>query len=83
MSKLASFVMEASFYLANWPSVLTKIFPVSLRSDGVIGYDIIHWIRNPKVIFTNAVGWGLIGFAVGLIISAVKGRKRADFNKQK
>ena len=64
------------FIFANWPSFLLKIYPYVIDLDGEVVWDIGNGLINPIVIIVNAIGWGLIGFVVGLIISAVKGRKQ-------
>ncbi|MBN1693767.1 hypothetical protein JW879_00015 [candidate division WOR-3 bacterium] len=54
------------FYIANWPSLIFDLYPVS-EIDG--RYNIEAGFFNPLVMTVNAVGWGIIGFIVGFIIS--------------
>ena len=63
-------------YIANWPSLLFKIYPFIITPRGKVVWDVGRGLIHPLVILFNAIGWGLIGFIVGLIISVIKGRKR-------
>lgn len=56
------------FFIANWPSLLLKIYPVSNVINGVIEYNVESGFFNPLVMLVNAVGWGLIGLVVGSLI---------------
>lgn len=67
------------FPVANWPSLLINIYPSSTIKKEMIGYDIGSGLFNPSVIIINAIGWIIVGFFVGLIVSIVlKQRKNAD-----
>ena len=64
------------FYIANWPSLLLEIYPTITTMHGTVVHSVERGFFNPFVIIVNAIGWGFIGFLVGLTISAIKGRKR-------
>jgi len=57
------------FYIANWPSLIFDLYPV-FEIDG--RYNIEAGFFNPLVMTVNAIGWGIIGFIVGFIISLKK-----------
>lgn len=61
-------------YIASWPSFLLKIYPYIIINGEKV-WDFGNGLIHPLVILVNALGWGLVGFIVGLIISAVKGRR--------
>ncbi|MCK4234155.1 hypothetical protein KAX75_06980 [candidate division WOR-3 bacterium] len=69
-------IADMLFHLTNWFSILLKIYPTVVSVDGKIVYDAGAGLFHPLVIIANAIGWGLIGFVVGLIISVIKDRKR-------
>jgi hypothetical protein len=56
------------FYIANWPSLLLKIYPVSNVINGVIEYNVESGFFHPLVMLVNAIGWGLIGLIIGSLI---------------
>ncbi len=56
------------FYIANWPSLLLKIYPISNVTNGLIEYNVEIGFFNPLVMLVNAIGWGLIGLVVGSLI---------------
>jgi hypothetical protein len=56
------------FYIANWPSLLLKIYPVSNVIDSAIEYNVESGFFYPLVIMVNAIGWGLKGLIVGSLI---------------
>jgi hypothetical protein len=60
------------FYIANWPSLLLKIYPVSNVINGVVEYNVETGFFHPLVILVNAIGWGLMGFIVGCLILIIK-----------
>jgi len=60
------------FSIANWPSLLLKIYPVSNVINGMIEYNVELGFFHPLVILVNAVGWGLIGFIVGSLLLIIK-----------
>jgi len=60
------------FYIANWPSLLLKIYPVSNVINGMIEYNVELGFFHPLVILVNTIGWGLIGFIVGCLILIIK-----------
>jgi len=60
------------FYIANWPSLLLKIYPVSNVIDGAIEYNVESGFFHPLVMLVNAVGWGLIGLIVGSLLLIIK-----------
>ena len=60
------------FYIANWPSLLIKIYPVSNVINGVVEYNVETGFFHPLVILVNAIGWGLIGLIVGCFILIIK-----------
>ena len=74
-SKIVYFRCLFAVYIANWPSFLLKIYPY-IVVDGEKVWDFGSGLIHPLVILVNALGWGLFGFIVGVIISAIKGRKR-------
>lgn len=69
---------EIIFPIANWPSLLTKTYPMFGDENGVTGYDILKGLFYPPTLIANGLGWGLIGFLIGLGISAIMslGKKR-------
>jgi hypothetical protein len=68
------------FYIANWPSLIFDLYPVS-EIDG--RYNIEAGFFNPLVMTVNAIGWGIIGFIVGLIISLKKPNMTISLSKLK
>ncbi len=60
------------FYIANWPSLLLKIYPVSNVINGVVEYNVETGFFHPLVMLVNAIGWGLIGLIVGLLTLIMK-----------
>jgi hypothetical protein len=60
------------FYIANWPSLLLKIYPISNVIDGVVEYNVELGFFHPLVILVNAIGWGLIGLIVGCFLLILK-----------
>ena len=69
------FLCYFCMWLANLPSFLLKIYPY-IVVNGEVVWDVGRGLIHPLVILVNAIGWALFGFIVGLIISAIKGRKR-------
>lgn len=69
------YLSDHLFNLANWPSLFLKIYPTIITMHGTKVYSVERGIFNPLVIIVNAIGWGIPGFIIGLIISAVKGRR--------
>lgn len=68
------------FYIANWPSLIFDLYPVS-AIDG--RYNIEAGFFNPLVMTVNAIGWGIIGFIVGFIISLKKPDMTISLSKLK
>lgn len=60
--KLAYFI----FYFANWPSLLLKIYPYVISTDGKIVHEMLGWMI-PRVFITNILVWGLFGFIIRFI----------------
>jgi len=60
------------FYIANWPSLLLKIYPVSNVIDGVVEYNVEAGFFHPLVILVNTIGWGVIGLIVGSLLLIIK-----------
>jgi hypothetical protein len=60
------------FYIANWPSLLLKIYPISNVTNGVIEYNVESGFFHPLVMLVNAIGWGLIGLIVGSLLLIIK-----------
>jgi len=56
------------FYIANWPSLLLKIYPISNVVNDVVKYNVESGFFHPLVMLVNAIGWGLIGLIVGSLI---------------
>lgn len=67
-------IAELLFSVAHWPSVITKTFPYDI-SNGEIAYNGSGYFRL-MTIGVNAIGWGILGFLVGLIISICRSRRR-------
>jgi Na+-driven multidrug efflux pump len=73
-----------SFYLANWPSILVKVYPTITSFKNEPDYDLGRGFYHPGVILINAIGWALIGGIWGLIWSGVlKTRKRLKPSSKK
>jgi hypothetical protein len=70
------YLSEILFYIANWPSLLLKIYPTITTMHGTVVHSVEHGFFNPLIIISNAIGWTSVGFIIGLIISAVKGKRR-------
>jgi hypothetical protein len=62
---------------ANWPNFLLRTFPTKQIVGGGETYAPGIALLSAKVHGINAIGWALFGFIIGLIISAVKERRRA------
>jgi len=60
------------FYIANWPSLLLKIYPVSNVINGMIEYNVELGFFHPLVILVNTIGWGLIGLIVVCFLLIIK-----------
>jgi len=60
------------FYIANWPSLLLKIYPVSNLMNEVVEYNVEAGFFHPLVMLVNAIGWGLIGIIVGSLLLIIK-----------
>jgi len=56
------------FYIANWPSLLLKIYPISNITNGTVEYNVESGFFHPLVMLVNVIGWGLIGLIVGSLI---------------
>jgi hypothetical protein len=54
--------------ISHWPSFALGMYR-RIYSGEIDVFD-------PKIIIINIVGWILVGFIIGLVISAVKGRRR-------
>jgi hypothetical protein len=69
-------IADRIIILVNWPSFLLGVYPIFITQSGdeIIEFTLI----DPKVYLVNAIGWGIVGFIVGLTISAVKGRRRTN-----
>jgi hypothetical protein len=63
------------FLIANWASLLLRVYPTVTDLNGDIGYDAGKALFSIPVIIVNGLGWALIGFIIGLVISAVKGKR--------
>lgn len=55
-------------YVANWPTLLLKIYPCILSLDGKIVYALDKALFNPLIIIINALGWGMIGLVIGILL---------------
>jgi hypothetical protein len=64
------------FPIANWPSLLTRTYPMFVDENGVAGYDILKGLYHPLTLIANGLGWGLIGFVIGIGISALMSIKK-------
>ncbi|OGT22341.1 MAG: hypothetical protein A3C55_04005 [Gammaproteobacteria bacterium RIFCSPHIGHO2_02_FULL_42_13] len=51
------------FWVANWPSLLLKIYPYVLSTNGEVVYKMTGWL-TPKVLISNSLCWGLVGLLV-------------------
>lgn len=71
---LGSGIVNCIFYIANFPSVLLKIYPFVMSSDNKVVYDMMGW-GKPIVLIVNSLAWGLIGLALGQITQRMKGIK--------
>jgi len=60
------------FYIANWPSLLLRIYPVSNVTNRMVEYNVEAGFFHPLVMLVNAVGWGLIGLIVGSLLLIIK-----------
>ncbi len=60
------------FYIANWPSLLLKLYPISNVIDGVVEYNVESGFFHPLLMLVNAIGWGLIGLVVGSLLLIIK-----------
>ena len=60
------------FYIANWPSLLLKIYPISNVTNRVVEYNVETGFFHPLVMLINAIGWGLIGLVVGALLLIIK-----------
>jgi hypothetical protein len=63
------------YTIANWPSMSICLYPTITTTEGEVVPDGAA-IFNPFVIIVNAIAWAIPGFIIGLIVSAVKGRRR-------
>jgi hypothetical protein len=77
------YVSEILMYIANWPSLVLKIYPTITTMHGTKVYSLEHGLLDPLAIIVNAIGWGLVGFIIGLIISVIKGRKKEKHEVKK
>jgi len=60
------------FYIANWPSLLLKMYPISNVTNGIIEYNVESGFFHPLVMLVNVIGWGLIGLVVGSLLLIIK-----------
>jgi hypothetical protein len=75
-SELDHYNFVFSFLLANWPSLLLKIYPMVPYNNYYI-YNIEKGFIHPGVILINAIGWGMVGGLFGLLWAGVgKMRKK-------
>lgn len=54
-------------YLANWPSILLRVYPATLMRTGKLSYSIGGWVEIPAAA-VNMLVWGVIGWAIGFVI---------------
>jgi len=64
------------FLTSNWPSYIVGVYRGYHMINDVKIYDAGYRLFYPVTILVNTIGWGLVGFVVGLIILAVKGRRK-------
>lgn len=68
-------IADRIIVFVNWPSFLLGVYPTFTVQGGD---EVIEFtLMDPMVYLVNAIGWGIVGFIIGLIISAVKGRRRS------
>jgi len=63
------------FYVANWPSVLIKIFPYVHSQQGELFYTMSDW-SDLRISSVNMFGWGLVGLLCGFLIKKYRKQKR-------
>ena len=72
---IGAFISELIFRIANWPSMMLRIYPTVIDTAGQVVYDVGNALFSPLVIFVNAIGWTFLGLIIGLIITVIKKRK--------
>jgi hypothetical protein len=65
------FIANVAFHVGNWPSLLLKLYPYVLTTDGDVVYEVSGWIK-PAALTINLIGWGLLGFITSYIIQKSK-----------
>jgi hypothetical protein len=54
-------IANVAFHVGNWPSLLLKLYPYVLTTEGEVVYEVSGWIK-PVTFTINLIGWGLLGF---------------------
>jgi hypothetical protein len=65
------------FYMANWPSILLKTYPLIVGRSGGVGYDAGEAIFNPTVILVNSIPWIILGYIILFIVLRRRHRKKS------
>jgi hypothetical protein len=58
-----------------WPSLLLEIYPTKYVY-GKPMMDMMHAVRNPKVILVNAIGYFIVGYLISLLVLRKKTEKQ-------
>ena len=64
------------FGVANWPSILLKIYPLLVGRSGGVGYDATKALFNPIVILVNSIPWIILGYIILFIVLKRKQRRK-------
>ena len=56
---------EFIFYVANWPTVLLRIYPYVYSTDGASVYHMMGWLEL-HILIINSIVWGCLGTLAGL-----------------
>ena len=70
-NKLAEQSVNFAFHLANWPTLLLKIYPFVISLNGEVVYKGMEWM-TPKIFMINVLGWGSVGLLIGLLFKKIK-----------
>jgi hypothetical protein len=72
----------APFYIANWPSVLLRIYPVH-EFNGQVEKFLDPSYMNIWIVLSNILGWAILGAFIGTLTSGIlkwRNRRHVDQN---
>lgn len=72
--RLVEISADLASYLANWPSILIRIYPYTLSQEGEVVYDIFAW-QHGWISVVNSLGWYLFLLLSGFLIKKYRAQR--------